>query len=453
MAADTIADELISDRASLIEYLESGCKPRSEWGIGTEHEKIGYQLSDLSPLPYGGNNGIRAMLRGLERFGWKPILEGDNIIGLTMEGQSISLEPGGQFELSGAILKNIHETCAEVNTHLSQVREVASDLKVGFIGIGMQPKWGREQIPVMPKQRYDIMRAYMPKKGKHGLDMMLRTCTVQVNLDFESEIDMVKKFRVGLALQPIATALFANSPFVDGRPSGYLSTRSNAWFNTDPDRCEIPQFVFETGMGFERYVDFALDVPMYFVFRDGRYLDVSGQSFRDFLKGKLPGLPGEIPTLKDWSDHLTTIFTEVRLKQFLEMRGADAGPWNQLCALPALWVGLLYDSTSLDQAWDIIADWSFEEVRELRGEAGVNGMAGSFRGMPVRELAKKVVELAREGLGRRGCVDNAGTDETGFLVPLAKVAQSGRTLSDELLDLYHGAWNETVDPVFKEFAY
>jgi len=446
-------EEQISSRASLVEYLEHGCKSKAGWGIGTEHEKIGYRLSDLSPLPYGGGNGIRAMLEGLQRFGWKPVMEGQDLIALSLDGQSISLEPGGQLELSGAVLANIHETCAEVNTHLAQVREVAEELGVGFIGIGMQPKWRRDQIPVMPKQRYDIMRAYMPKKGEQGLDMMLRTCTVQVNLDFDSEADMVRKFRVGLALQPIATALFANSPFVDGQPSGFISSRSHAWFNTDPDRCEIPKFVFEEGMGFERYVDFALDVPMYFVLREGRYVDVSGESFRDFLNGSLPSLPGEIPTLQDWSDHLTTIFTEVRLKQFLEMRGADAGPWNQLCALPALWVGLLYDGTSLEQAWNMVRDWSYDEIVDLRSAVAVRGLHGLFRGSPVRSVAASMVDLAREGLRRRSCVDNAGTDETGFLVPLQRVVQSGRTLSEELLQAYDGLWGKEVDPVFKEFSY
>ena len=453
MTEDKKAEEPISNRAVLIEYLERGCKPRNDWGIGTEHEKIGYRLSDLSPVPYGGTNGIRAMLEGLQEYGWQPVMECENIIGLSMDGQSISLEPGGQFELSGAILKSIHETCAEVNTHLTQVREVAGELGVGFIGIGMQPKWRREEIPVMPKRRYDIMRAYMPQKGHHGLDMMLRTGTVQVNLDFESEKDMVQKFRVALALQPIATALFANSPFMDGKPSGYISSRSHAWFNTDPDRCGIPKFVFEDGMGFERYVDFVLDVPMYFIVRDGRYVDVSGESFRDFLNGELSSLPGELPNMKDWSDHLTTIFTEVRLKQFLEMRGADAGPWDQLCALPALWVGLLYDTSSFGHAWDLVGDWSYEEVCELRAQVAGRGLAGFFRGKPVRELAESMVDLARQGLSRRNCVDNGGTDETGFLVPLQRVIQSGMTLSEKLLEAYHGPWGKNVDPVFKEFSY
>ena len=453
MGQDIDTGVRIADQQTLIEYLEQGCKRKSEWRIGTEHEKIGFRLDDLHPLPYEGESGIRAMLEGLQRFGWLPVLERGNVIALTKSGQSISLEPGGQFELSGAMLETIHETCAEVNNHLEQVREVAGGLGIGFIGIGMQPKWERNVIPVMPKRRYDIMRAYMPTKGDRGLDMMLRTCTVQVNLDFASEADMVKKFRIALALQPIATALFANSPFVDGQPSGFLSTRSEAWFDTDPDRCEIPRFVFEDGMSFERYVDFALDVPMYFVHRGENYIDASGQSFRDFLTGDLPALRGEQPTFGDWSDHLTTIFTEVRLKQFLEMRGADAGPWNRLCALPALWVGLLYDSSSLDAAGELVRDWKYEEIVGLRSKVARDGLKADFRGISVRDIAGKMVDLASEGLKRRACLDGAGSDETGFLTPLRGVVQSGSTLSEELLEAFDGRWNRSVDPVFAEFSY
>ena len=453
MGKDIDTDQQIGDKRILIEYLEQGCRPKSQWRIGTEHEKIGYRLDDLSPLPYEGEFGIRAMLEGLQGYGWVPVHESGKVIALSKDDQSITLEPGGQFELSGAMLETIHETCAEVNTHLAQVREVAEKLGVGFIGIGMQPKWARNAIPVMPKKRYDIMRSYMPTKGNKGLDMMLRTCTVQVNLDFDSEADMVKKFRVALALQPIATALFANSPFVDGQPSGFLSARSEAWFDTDSDRCEIPQFVFEDGMGFERYVEFALDVPMYFVHRGDDYIDASGQSFRDFLAGKLPALPGEQPTFGDWSDHLTTIFTEVRLKRFLEMRGADAGPWNRLCALPAFWVGLLYDSSSLEAAAELVRCWKYEEIVDLRHNVARSGFKTEFRGLSLQHVADQVVNLAMGGLKRRACLDNAGSDETGFLAPLRGVVQSGRTLSEELLDAFHGRWNKTVDPLFSEFSY
>src|SRR5579862_8784685 len=340
----------ITDKRQLVEYLASGCKPAQEWRIGTEHEKFVFRRDDLRPVAYDGDKGIRALLEGLRRFGWQPVLDGENIVGLEESGGAISLEPGGQFELSGAPLDNIHQTCDEVQTHLKQVREVTEELGLGMLGLGFLPKWTREDCYWMPKRRYRVMQRYMPTRGKLGLDMMLRTCTVQVNLDFESEADMVLKSRVSLALQPIAVALFANSPFVEGKPTGYLSYRSHVWTDVDPDRSGMLPFVFEDGFGFERYVDYMLDVPMYFVYRDGKYVDVAGQSFRDFMKGRLPGLPGAIPTMSDWSDHLTTAFPEVRLKRIIEMRGADAGPWDQICALPALWSGLLYDPQSLDAA-------------------------------------------------------------------------------------------------------
>lgn len=445
--------ETVEDRRALVDYLEQGCKPRDRWRIGTEHEKIGYRLDDLSPLPYDGPRGIRAMLEGLQRFGWKPVYEDDNLIALKMNGQSITLEPGGQFELSGAPLETLHQTCNEVNAHLSQVREVAGELDVGFVGIGIQPKWRRDEIPIMPKGRYKIMRAYMPKRGSLGLDMMLRTCTVQVNLDFEDEADMARKFRVSMALQPIATALFANSPFLDGKPNGYQSYRAHVWTDTDPDRCGVPPFVFDENLGFERYVDYALDVPMYFVSRDGRYVDASGQSFRDFLAGALPALPGEKPTLRDWEDHLTTIFTEVRLKHFIEMRGADGGPWRNLCALPALWVGLLYDPAALDAGWSLTRDWRLEDVLALRADVARDGLRARFRGRSVQEVAKDVLKIARTGLGNRARLDRAGQDESGFLTALDSIARSGKTPSDRLLEAYHGRWQESVDPLFTEHAY
>ena len=263
--------------------------------------------------------------------------------------------------------------------------------------------------------------------------MMLRSCTVQVNLDFESEADMVEKFRASLALQPVATALFANSPFVDGVPSGYQSYRSHLWEDTDPDRCGILPFVFEDGMGFERYVEYALDVPMYFVYRDGEYVDVSGQSFRDFLDGKLPGRPGETPTMSDWSDHLTTIFPEVRLKKFLEMRGADGGPWRSLCALPALWVGLLYDADCQSAAWDLAKDWTLEEHNYLRAEVPRHGLRTKFRDGTVQDVALRVLEIAEAGLKRRAILDKSGDDESGFLNTLREIAERGYPASEKLL--------------------
>jgi glutamate--cysteine ligase len=445
---------LLSDRAQLVSYLEAGSKPVDAWRIGTEHEKFGYRISDLKSLPYDGPDGIRAMLDGLTRFGWQPVMEGDNVIALAMNGASVSLEPGGQFELSGAPLKTLHETCDEVNTHLNQVREVAGDLGVAFLGLGFHPILRRKDAPIMPKQRYNIMRAYMPTRGTLGLDMMLRSCTVQVNLDHGSEADMVKKMRVGLALQPVATALFANSPFTEGKPNGYLSYRSQLWTDTDPDRCGMLPFVFDDGFGFEAYADYALDVPMYFVYRDGNYIDASGQSFRDFLAGQLPALPGEIPTLKDWDDHLTTIFPEVRLKRFIEMRGADGGPWNRLCALPAFWIGLTYDNAVLDAAWDMVKDWTDADRQRMRDTVPRLGFKTEMPGgRSMLDFAGEVVTIARAGLRSRAALDRSGNDESGFLVPLKESVDKGQTPAEELLDLYHGRWQGSVEPVFEEFHY
>ena len=445
----------VESRDELIAYLESGCKPEAAWRMGTEHEKFGYTLDDLRPLPYAGERSIHAVLSGLaENFDWEPVLEdGQPIALLDDTGASITLEPGGQLELSGALLDNIHQTCTEVNTHLKQVRSVSQPLGVAFLGMGFHPKWRREDMQWMPKARYRIMREYMQKVGTLGQDMMSRTCTVQVNLDFSSEADMVQKFRTSLALQPIATALFANSPFTDGRPNGYVSYRSHVWEDTDPDRTGMLPFVFDDDMGFERYGDYMLDVPMYFVYRDGRYIDASGQSFRDFLAGRLPALPGERPTLKDWEDHLTTAFPEVRLKRYLEMRGADGGPWARLCALPALWVGLLYHRPSLDAAWEIARDWSMEERIRLRAEVPRLGLRATVRGRTVQEIAQELIELARLGLAARGRLNAAGDNETGFLGPLQEVADTGVTPAERKLALYHGAWKESVDPIFTECAY
>jgi glutamate--cysteine ligase len=445
--------EPISGKADLIGFLEAGNKPPEAWRIGTEHEKFAFRWSDFRRLPYDGPDGIRALLQGLEEFGWEGVYEGETLIGLRKGNASVSLEPGGQVELSGAAVETIHQTCDEVNTHLSEVKKVTEELGVGLIGLGFDPKWRREDIPWMPKGRYKIMRAYMPTRGTLGLDMMLRTCTVQVNLDFSSEADMVKKFRVGLALQPVATALFANSPFTEGKPNGFVSYRSHVWTDTDPDRCGILPFVFEDGMGFERYVDYALDVPMYFVYREGAYIDASGQSFRDFLAGKLPALPGELPTLGDWSDHLTTIFPEVRLKSFLEMRGADGGPWRSLCALPALWVGLVYDSDALDEAWELVKDWSLKEYTALRDEVPIGGFATPFRGGTVRDLARRVLGIARGGLRRRNRPDRIGENEEGFLATLDENVDSNKTPAQYLIEDYHQRWNGDIDRIYAECAY
>ena len=445
--------ETIDDKAQLVDYLAAGCKPRRDWRIGTEHEKFAFRKSDRSALAYDGEDGIRAILTGLMQFGWDGVYEGETLVGLRKAGASVSLEPGGQIELSGAPLETIHQTCDEVHTHLDEMQKVVEPLGVGLLGMGMTPNWRREDVNWMPKGRYKIMREYMPKRGSLGLDMMIRTCTVQVNLDFESEADMVKKFRVALALQPVATALFAKSPFTEGKPNGYLSYRSHIWTDTDPDRTGMLPFVFDGAMGFERWVDYVLDVPMYFVYRDGAYIDTSGQSFRDFMDGRLPALPGERPTMGDWGDHMTTIFPEVRLKTFLEMRGADGGRWQSLCALPALWVGLLYDDTALDAAWDLVRDWTVEEQLALRDQAPMRALKTEFRGGTVQEIALEVLEIAKAGLKARNILDRGGQDETAFLNRLWEIARAGVTPAEELLAAYNGRWQGRVDPVFEDYAF
>jgi glutamate--cysteine ligase len=443
----------ITRREELVEFMASGARKPEQWKIGTEHEKFGFRLDDLRPPTYEGERGIGAMLNGLTRFGWAPVSENGNVIALTRGDGSITLEPAGQLELSGGQVDTVHDTCCEVTCHLKEVKSVADELQLGFLGMGFQPKFKREEMPWMPKGRYAIMRRYMPLKGQLGLDMMTRTCTVQVNLDFASEADMVKKFRVSLALQPIATALFADSPFTEGRPNGYLSYRSHIWTDTDPDRTGMLDFVFEDGFGFERYVDYLLDVPMYFSYRDGKYIDLAGSSFKDFLAGKLAELPGAHPTMKDWADHMTTAFPEVRLKKYLEMRGADGGPWNRLCALPAFWVGLLYDQTALDAAWDLVKDFTMPERHALRDGVPKHALKLPFRKGTVRDLALRALEIAGHGLARRARLNSAGASEAVFLEPLIEFAQANQTPAERKLELFHNAWKGNIDPVFKEFAY
>ena len=443
----------IGSRDDLVRYLEAGSKPRADWRIGTEHEKFVYDPRTFKPVPYDGRPGIRLLLEGMARFGWQPILEGENIIGLSQNGASLSLEPGGQFELSGAPLKTVHETCAEVNTHQRQVREVAGEIGAGVIGLGYAPTWSLDEVPQMPKGRYGIMRRYMPKVGGYGLEMMFRTSTVQVNLDFSSEADMVKKFRVGLALQPVATALFANSPFREGRPNGFLSLRSQVWTDVDNARAGMLPWVFEDGMGFERYVDYALSVPMYFVYRDGKYIDVAGKCFRDFLDGRIPELKGVEPTMADWADHLTTIFPEVRLKKFLEMRGADSGTWRRICGLPALWTGVYYDQAALDAAWDMVKDWTAEEREAMRDAVPKLGFKTPFRNTSVLELARQMLEISAAGLKRRAAEDSAGMTEEGFLMPLRELVTRGYTRAEELLMRYNGEWKGDMRPLFTEYNF
>ena len=459
--ADIARDDPPLTVEAMAEHLANGCKPPGQHRIGSEHEKFVFRTGAHDPVPYAqdadGRGGIHALLTGHERFGWTGVYEDDvfghTLIGMERDGGNISLEPGGQFELSGAPLEDVHQVCAEIGRHLTETKAIAGELGLGFLALGHAPVWRRDQIPVMPKGRYAIMRAYMPKVGGLGLDMMFRTCTVQANLDFASEADMVTKFRVSLALQPIATALFANSPFVDGKPTGWLSSRARVWTDTDPDRTGMLGFVFQDGFGFETYARYALDVPMYFLKRGGRYIDASGQSFRAFMAGELAAAPGERPTIKDWSDHLTTLFPEVRLKTYLEMRGADAGPPDRLCALAALWIGLLYDPAALAAAWDLCKAWTIQDHDGLRTDVARLGLQAAVAGRSVRDVALDVLAIAREGLKRRARLSGGFLDETGYLNVLDEIAESGITPAQRWLTQYEGPWGGDLTPIYEAAAY
>jgi glutamate--cysteine ligase len=448
----------ISSRTELIGWFAAGCKSREAWRIGTEHEKFLFHTNTLGPVAYDGRGGVRSLMQALiSRYGWQAIREGENIIALKRpageSSSTVSLEPGGQFELSGAPLATLHETCAEAASHLKQCLDVGEDLGIGFLGLGFAPTWPLAQMPRMPKQRYAVMTRYMPQVGAHGLDMMYRTATIQVNLDFADEADMVMKFRVSLALSPIVTAIFAASAFTQSKPNGFKSWRSEVWRDTDRRRTGMLPFVFEPGMGFERYAEYALNVPMYFVYRDGRYIDVAGASFADFIDGKLPQLPGERPTLDDWSDHVTTLFPEVRLKRFLEMRSADGGPWRRICALPAIWTGLLYDQTALHAAWDLVKGWTADERQALRDAVPKSALKTLFRRTTALELARQVIAIARDGLTRRRRLNSDGQDETVYLAALEEIVTTAKTPADELLARYEAEWDHDVNRVFTEFAF
>ena len=430
--------------AQLAELVESGCKPKSDWRIGTEHEKFGWLTDSRRPLPYDGARSIKALFDGLQaNFGWAPVSEGGNVIGMTRNGANISLEPGGQFELSGAAVANLHEQDAELHNHLDEVRSIADPLGIRFMGIGAAPEWRSDDMPVMPKGRYRLMTDYMGRVGTHGTQMMYRTCTVQVNLDYASEADMVKTLRVALALQPVATALFASSPFFDGKLNGHKSWRSRIWRGLDNSRTGMLPFAFDEGFGFQAYVDWVLDVPMYFVYRDGKYINALGQSFRDFLKGELPALPGEKPTLSDWADHMTTVFPEARVKKYIEMRGADCGDAAHISALPAFWVGLMYDQTALDAAWDLVKGFDTETREALRVDASVRGLQAEVDGVRMMDLARASVALSQAGLAGRGL------GEERYLAPLVQSLDTGKTQADRWLDLYHGAWGGDLAPIYE----
>jgi len=454
MSTKTVSNSnaaVVEDRAQLVEYFARGEKPKDRWRIGTEHEKFVYSTRDHHAPSYDEPGGIRDLLMALTEFGWKPVEERGKVIALAGPDGTVSLEPAGQFELSGAPLDNLHETCAEAGRHLKQVKAVGDRLGIGFLGLGMWHDKTRAELPIMPKGRYKIMLSHMPRVGSLGLDMMLRTCTIQVNLDYASEADMAKKFRVGLALQPLATALFANSPFTEGKPNGFLSFRSHIWSDTDPARTGMLPFVFEEGFGYERYTDYALDVPMYFVYRDGEYIDAAGQSFRDFLKGELPAYPGHKPTIDDWADHLSTAFPEVRMKQFLEMRGADGGRWGRICALPAFWVGLLYDDAALDAAWELVKGWSMEEREALRNAVPKLALDAPIPGGgKLGDIAGEVLDIAAAGLNARARINASGDNESGFLDPLREIVRTGKVPAQVLLDRFNGDWRGDIARVYEE---
>ena len=448
--------EIVESPEQLVTYLEEGCKPKSEWRIGTEHEKFGYVADTKLPLPYDGRCSIKAMLEGMrDEFGWTGVSEDGNLIGLEKAGANVSLEPGGQLELSGAPLATLHETCDEVNRHLCEVRTIADRIGAAFMGIGAAPEWLHDQMPVMPKGRYKLMTEYMERVGRYGVQMMYRTCTVQVNLDFSSEADMIQKLRVALALQPVATALFANSPFFEGRKVDHMSWRSRVWRDLDADRTGMLPFVFDDGFGFEAWAEYALDVPMYFVYRDGRYLDARGMSFRDFLRGRLPALPGELPLTSDWADHLTTIFPEARIKRFIEMRGADGGTWHRLCALPALWVGVVYDQASLDAAWDLARDWDEQTRESLRIEASRNGINGNVAGLNLHDLATEVLAISEHGLRARAkhAAGQPMVDESHFLDAIREILETRMSPADELLSKHENQWAGQLEPIYEECSY
>ncbi len=456
MARDVSDTASIRSKADLIDWIAAGEKPASQWRVGTEHEKVPFYKAGHTPVPYAGDKGIRALLDGLSQVKpWEIITDHGNIIGLFDEkqGDAVSLEPGGQFELSGAPLETLHETAAELDEHLAAVKVIGDTYGMGFLTTGTSPKWSRAETPVMPKGRYKIMTGYMPKVGTYGLDMMYRTATVQANLDYSSEADMVKKMRVSIALQPIATALFANSPFLGGKPNGFLSMRSEIWRDTDNQRAGMTPFVFDEGFSYEQYVDWILGVPTYFVKRGDTYHDVAGQSFRDLMAGKLPGMPGELATISDWANHVSTVFPEVRLKRYIETRGADVGSRDKIIALSALWVGLLYDSATLDAAYDLVKDWTAEERQNLRDEVPRLALKAQCHGRSVQDISKDVLALAREGLRRRARNDAKGNNESVYLDPLFAIAESGRTEAEEQLALYHGAWRGSVEPIFDTFVF
>lgn len=447
-------DDRVINRQDIVEYLQQGCKPKEQWRIGTEHEKFAFSWDNFSPIPYEGDKGLAAYFKLFVEKGWQPILEKENVIGVkNLDGASITLEPGGQIELSGAPVESLHESCQEIHQHFQETKEILSEFGMGLIGLGVHPELPKEKFPHMPKARYDIMRKYLANQGNHALDMMYKTCTIQANIDFSSEADMVKKMRVGIALQPIATALFANSPFYNGEIKDQYSFRSHIWKDTDPDRCGMIPFVFEENFGFDSHVDYVINVPTFFIIRDGEYIPATSGTFKQFLEGNHPDLKDYQPTLEDLKNHFTTIYTEVRLKQYMEMRGADIGSMEQLTALPAFWVGLMYDDQNLNSLYDMILDWSVDEILKLREDVPQTALHTEFRGEKLLVLARKLVELAKQGLVKRNLLNENQDNESIYLQSLERIVDEGRTQAEVILDYYQNRWKKNMKLLYEELAY
>ena len=445
----------IQKKSELISYFYEGCKPPSQWKVGTEHEKFPFHIQSHTPVSYDEENGIKVFLTNLLSLGGEAICEKNNIIGIQyQDGSTITLEPGGQLELSGAPLETIHETCLEVHDHLNKVKKASEPLSIGFFGMGAHPATHKQNTPIMPKSmRYTYMREHFPTKGIHGTDMMLNTCTVQANYDFSSEEDMSKKVRVAMALQPIVTALFACSPFWEGHPTPYKSFRSHIWKHTDPDRCGILPFVFDTGFGFESYTDYALNVPLFTIKRNNNIIKATHYTFQDFMDGKIVEIDGELPTIQDWEEHLTTLFPEVRIKKYIEMRGADCGPSKAICALPAFWTGLLYNGDALDQAYEYIQSWTYDQVNELSHDVSTKGLQAQIKNKSTLEVAKDILDISISGLRKRKKLNTHQLDETIYLDPLLWTCQIGKTPAEEILKLYYDKWGQNIDHIYAHMAY
>jgi glutamate--cysteine ligase len=435
----------------LVEFLRRSEKPPERWRVGTEHEKVGLWVPELRPVPYEGERGIAALLDAVaESDGWTRLREGEHLVALRKDGASVTLEPGGQLELSGAPLRTIHETCSEFQTHLAMMKRVCEPLGIVWLGLGMHPIHGVPEIPSMPKSRYRIMRSYLPARGSLSLEMMYATATVQANYDFSDEADMVAKMRTALAVSPIVSAIFANSSLSEGKANGFVSRRLHIWQHTDPERTGLLPFVFEPDMGYRRYIEWALDVPMFFFVREGSYHPAGGMTFRRFLR---EGWGEQRATFADFDRHLTTLFPEVRLKHVIEVRGADAVPPGLTCSLPALWKGILYDADALEAAWRLVGDATQEEREAARSEVSRRGLAAHYAGRPMLELAGELARTASEGLRRIGHAGRRDPDESSFLDPVFEQLATGASPGQIVLERWEGEWQRSPDRLIEYARY